>query len=116
MGSSRLYERIATRAKQWNERENVGLVVGATHATELRRVRTRCPRLPLLIPGIGAQGGDLRLSVKYGCSADGLGAVINVSRAVLYASSKADFAEAARSIALDVRNRINHLRSEFFPS
>lgn len=113
-GSSRLYERIANKARRWNESGNVGLVVGATQSTELRRIRGRCPGMPILIPGIGAQGGDLRQSIKNGCDADGYAALINVSRAILYASHEPDFAAVARSVAQDYRDRINRFRAEFF--
>ena len=109
-----LYERVIGKAKRWNTQENCGLVVGATRPAELKRVRTLAPRMPFLIPGIGAQGGDLRQAVRYGCTAAGDLAVINASRSVIFASSGDDFAEAARKNALQLRDEMNHYRTEFF--
>jgi len=105
-GSS-LYETVAHKAKEWNIYGNIGLVVGATYPEELKKIRSICPEMPLLIPGIGAQGGDLALVVKYGVDAQGEKAVINVSRQVLYASRERHFAEAARNTAEKIRNQIN---------
>ena len=107
-----LFELVARKAAEWNTSGNVGLVVGATYPDQLRRVRELCPELPLLIPGVGAQGGDLARTVEYGVDGAGERAIINSSRQVLYASKGADFAEAARQQALDLRDRINrHLAS-----
>lgn len=64
-----LYEIVARRAKEWNVHGNIGLVVGATYTEELKTIRQLCPEMPILIPGIGAQGGDLASTVKYGISA-----------------------------------------------
>ncbi|MEW6034935.1 MAG: orotidine-5'-phosphate decarboxylase, partial [Chloroflexota bacterium] len=97
--SQPLYLRVAQKAQEWNRRGNVGLVVGATHPKELRRVRLTCPDMPLLIPGIGAQGGDLAASVHHGVDRNGEKAIIVSSRQVLYASRGKDFAEAARKVA-----------------
>ncbi len=102
-----LYEVVAQKAKEWNIYGNIGLVVGATYPEELRQIRQLCPEMPLLIPGIGAQGGDLTLAVSYGVDAQGEKAIINVSRQVLYASQKEDFAEAARHQAKQLRDQIN---------
>jgi len=102
-----LYEVIAKKAKEWNIYGNVGLVVGATYPEELKRVRSICPEMCLLIPGIGAQGGDLALAVSYGVDAQGEKAIINVSRRILYASQEKDFAQAARNAAEKIRNQIN---------
>ena len=107
-----LYEMVARKAKEWNAHDNIGLVVGATYPEELKLIRQLCPKMPLLIPGIGAQGGDLALTVKYGVDADGEKAIIVVSRQVLYASREADFAEAARRSAQELRDRINNLISQ----
>ncbi|MBN2201070.1 orotidine-5'-phosphate decarboxylase [bacterium] len=90
-----LYEHIAERAGVWNDGGNVGLVVGATHPRELSGLRRIAPDLPFLIPGIGAQGGDLEAAVMNGGDASGESVVINSSRAILYASSGADFADMA---------------------
>jgi len=102
-----LYEQVARKALEWNTRENVGLVVGATYPEQLMRVREICPDLPLLIPGIGAQGGDLALTVKYGADSRGQRAIISSSRQILYASGDRDFAQAARREALKLRDAIN---------
>jgi orotidine-5'-phosphate decarboxylase len=105
-GGQPLYRIVADRVATWNKHGNLGLVVGATQPDELRAIREAHPTLPLLIPGVGAQGGSLELAVKYGHTGDGL-AVINVSRQVIYASSGADFAAAARAAALSLRDEIN---------
>lgn len=103
-----LFEHVANLAGEWNVAGNAGLVVGATRPEELGRVRSLCPDMPILIPGIGAQGGDLEASVRLGATADGRRAVINASRSVLYASSDPkDFADAARQAALELREGIN---------
>ena len=107
-----LYMEVAARCNDWNVSGNVGLVVGATYPEELRRVRQQCPDLPILLPGIGAQGGDLRASVTNGLDSNGAGLIIASSRQVLYASKGADFAQRARDAALDLRDRINECRVE----
>jgi orotidine-5'-phosphate decarboxylase len=106
-----LYEMVAQRAKAWNTQGNIGLVVGATYPEQLKRIRELCPELPLLIPGIGAQGGDIELVVRYGVDARGEKAIINSSRQIIYASKGKDFAGAARAEALKLRNRINQILS-----
>lgn len=107
-----LYEVVAKKAQEWNIHGNIGLVVGATYPDELRRVRSICPEMPLLIPGIGAQGGDLASAIGYGADARGEKAIINVSRQILYASREKDFAQAARNIAERIRKQINDYRSK----
>ncbi|MBA7710588.1 Orotidine 5'-phosphate decarboxylase [subsurface metagenome] len=106
-GGKPLFEVVAQRAREWNTFGNVGLVVGATYPEELRRVRELCPQMPLLIPGIGAQGGDLASAVRYGVDAQGEKAIISSSRQIIYASKGKDFAEAARGAALKLRDEIN---------
>jgi len=106
--SRSLFEIVAQRASEWNTHGNIGLVVGATYPEELRLVREAHPDMPLLIPGIGAQGGDLALAVRYGVDARGERAIINSSRQIIYASAGKDFAQAARRVALSLRNQINH--------
>lgn len=101
-----LYERVALATRRWNTNGNLGLVVGATHPDELRKVRALCPDMPLLIPGVGAQGGDLAAAVRDGVDRQGQLAVINSSRQVLYASKGADFAEAARKVAMETRRQM----------
>ena len=103
---------VAARCNDWNISGNVGLVVGATYPDELRQVRQQCPDLPILLPGIGAQGGDLRASVTNGLDSRCAGLIIASSRQVLYASKGADFAQRARDAALDLRDRINECRVE----
>ena len=107
-----LYMEVAARCNDWNVSGNVGLVVGATYPDELRRVRRQCPDLPILLPGIGAQGGDLRASLANGLDSNGAGLIIASSRQVLYASKGNDFAQRARDAALDLRDRINECRVE----
>jgi orotidine-5'-phosphate decarboxylase len=110
-GSERLYERVARLAAgSWNRGGELGLVVGATVPAELARVRELAPQLPLLVPGIGAQGGDVAATVQAGSNADGTGMLINSSRAILYAGKGEDFATAARQAALETRDAINLFR------
>ncbi len=102
-----MYEIIAKLAWDWNKYGNMGLVVGATYPEELARVRQLCPDMPLLIPGVGAQGGDLASAVRYGVDVKGEKAIIASSRQIIFASKGKDFAEAARDAALQLRDRIN---------
>ncbi len=104
-----LYMVVAGKSLEWNKQGNVGLVVGATHPSELKNVRDHCPEMPLLIPGIGAQGGDLEATVRLGVDRLGERAIIVSSRQIIYASNGKDFAEAARRAALDMRNKINQM-------
>ena len=107
-----LYEIVARQARVWDQcfPGTCGLVVGATYPQELAQVRTLAPDLPFLIPGIGAQGGNLEAAVHYGPTGQGVGPVINTSRGVLYASSGEDFADAARRAADELRQQINARR------
>lgn len=106
-----LYQVVAEAARErWNTNGQMGLVVGATFPNEIARVRQIVGDMPLLIPGIGAQGGDIEATVKAGRTADGTGMMINSSRAILYASREKDFAEAARKVALQTRETINRYR------
>ena len=109
-----LYEHVVKAAKKWNTKKNVGLVVGATRPAELKRIRTLAPEMPILIPGVGAQKGDLESTVRYGCDKHGELAIINVGRSILYASTGEDFAEKAREAALIYRNQINRYREKHF--
>ena len=111
-GASRpLYEVVAELARdRWNERGNVGLVVGATFPGELGRIRQLCPRLPFLLPGVGAQGADVESAVRNALDEDGAGFIINSSRQILYASSDRDYAQAARRAAEALRDEINRHR------
>lgn len=109
-GSKPLFEIVAEKAHQWNTWGNIGLVVGATYPEELRLIREQHPDMPILIPGVGAQGGDVAITVKYGISPQGDKAMINSSRQILYTSKGKDFAEAARKAALILRDEINKYR------
>ena len=104
----RLYLEIARRARDdWNGNRNVGLVVGATYPGVLAQVRALCPDLPLLVPGVGAQGGELAAATRASIDSHGERTIISASRSILYASDGADFAEAARQEALRLRAEIN---------
>jgi orotidine-5'-phosphate decarboxylase len=106
-----LYQRVAaTIAREWNAHGNCALVTGATFPEELGQVRQLVGDMPLLVPGIGAQGGDVAAVLEHGKTADGTGLVISSSRAILYASGGEDFAQAARRAALDLREAINRYR------
>ncbi len=107
-----LYEVIARRVQTWNEADNCGLVVGATYAQELHAIRTLCPEMPILIPGVGAQGGDLEAAVAAGVDGQGERAIIAVSRAILYASRGSDYASAAADMARSLRDQMNKVRSK----
>ena len=102
-----LYLSMAERVRSWNSNENLGLVVGATYPHELARVREVTPDLPILLPGVGAQGGLLEESVAAGVDSRRGGLLVNASRQVLYASGNDDFPEAARRAAQALRDRIN---------
>ena len=104
-----LYLHVAKlAAQQWNSSGQISLVVGATFPEEIAKVRAIVGEMPLLIPGIGAQGGDIDATVKAGAipNKPGTGMIINSSRAILYASSGSDFAEAARTVALNIRDAL----------
>lgn len=96
-------------AQRWNALGQCGLVVGATFPKELARVRSLVGEMPILVPGIGAQGGDIEATVMAGKTEDG-GMMINSSRAILYASQAEDFADAARRVAKNTRDEINRYR------
>ena len=110
-GQPLLYEHLARLAQgPWNLNGQLGLVVGATYPAEIARVRELAPTLPLLIPGVGAQGGDAAATVAAGWRGGPQGttgaAVVNSSRAILYASAEADFADAARRVAEATRQAL----------
>jgi len=107
----KLYQIIAEKAaRDWNAKGNVLLVVGATYPEELAQIRASVGDMPILVPGVGAQGGDVAAVVANGATADGTGLIISASRAVLYAGSGADYAQAARSAAQKLRDEINLCR------
>ena len=114
-GNTPLYELVARMvAQDWNTTGQCALVVGATFPGEIARVREIVGDLPLLVPGIGAQGGDIEATVKAGKTAAGTGLMINSSRAILYAATDKnageDFAAAARRVAQETRDAINRWR------
>ena len=111
VGGEPLYQRIARAiAADWNGAGNCGLVLGATFPEELGVIRGIVGDMPLLIPGIGAQGGDVEAVVRHGATTDGTGLMINSSRGILYASSGPDYAAAAAEAARALRDTVNLCR------
>jgi orotidine-5'-phosphate decarboxylase len=111
VGGRKLYHVVAERAaREWNSRGNCGLVVGATYPRELAEVRELVGAMPFLVPGVGAQGGDIALAVSNGQTADGTGLILSSSRGVLYASSGDDFTAAARSATQALREQVSASR------
>ncbi len=107
-GRMKLYEHVArTVAEDWNASGNCALVVGATFPAEIARVRELVGDMPLLVPGIGAQGGDIAATLAAGRTANRSGLMVNSSRAVLYAGKGEDFAAAARRVAQETRDAVN---------
>ena len=106
-----LYQHVARRAAEWDTAGNCGLVVGATQPEAIGGIRDLVPDMPFLVPGVGAQGGDLQAAVQRGRAREGDGVIINASRSVLYASGGPDFAAAARRAAMDMREAINRCRT-----
>jgi len=107
VGDRKLYQIVAERvAGEWNSRGNCLLVVGATYPGELADIRARTGEMTFLVPGVGAQGGDVDEAVRNGRAKQGAGLVINSSRGILYAGSGEDFAAAARHATLDLRAAI----------
>lgn len=107
----KLYRHVAEKAAtEWNDNGNALLVVGATYPRELGEVRAIVGDMPLLVPGIGAQGGDVEQSVRNGKTPDGAGMIINSSRGIIYAGGGRDFADAARAAARTLRDEINRYR------
>lgn len=108
-----VYTHIARLAMEWNINGNIGLVVGATSPKELEKIRDLVgDRIPILIPGIGAQGGDLQSAVKAGSNSDGNFAIINVSRGIIYSDSGESFQEAVRSKAKSYREAIYDIAAQ----
>ncbi|MBU6377126.1 MAG: orotidine-5'-phosphate decarboxylase [Gammaproteobacteria bacterium] len=111
IGGRKLYQLLAEKvANEWNTRGNCLLVVGATYPEELADIRARTGGMTFLVPGVGAQGGDVEKAVHGGQRADGRGLVINSSRGILYAGSGEDFAAAARRATLELRAAVNAAR------
>ncbi|MGO3128416.1 MAG: orotidine-5'-phosphate decarboxylase [Luteimonas sp.] len=106
-----LYQHVAeTVARDWNEHGNVSLVVGATWPEQLREVRAIVGDMPFLVPGVGAQGGDVEAVVTHAKTADGTGLMVSSSRAILYASNGDGYADAAAREARTLRDAINRVR------
>jgi len=105
-----LYKIVARKVKEWNTSSNLGLVVGATNPHELKEIRTLVGDMPILIPGVGTQGGDLQYSVKNGVNKKGQRAIINAGRSIIYASDREDFAREAKLFARRMKDDINSFR------
>ena len=111
VGGKKLYEHVAELvATKWNTTGQCALVVGATFPGEIARVREIVGDLPLLVPGIGAQGGDVEATLNAGKTTEGTGLMINSSRAILYAGKDENYAAAARKAAIETRDLINRYR------
>ena len=108
-----LYAHIAAKSVAWDAQypAAIGMVVGATHPEQLAQVRRQCPDTYILLPGIGAQGGDVQQAISAGADAAGGSLLCSSSRSIMYASDGEDFAEAARAAAIALRNEINRYRS-----
>ena len=112
IGARKLYQVVAElTAQRWNSRGNCLLVVGATYPRELAEVRALVGDMPLLVPGVGAQGGDVAQAVQNGQTAQGTGLIVSSSRGILYASAGEDFASAARAATQQLRGQINSSRT-----
>ncbi|PWQ93543.1 orotidine-5'-phosphate decarboxylase [Leucothrix arctica] len=108
VGGMPLYQKVASMiTEQWNFNKNCMLVVGATWPSQMSEVREIVGDMPFLVPGVGAQGGDIEALVKAGQTANGTGLIISSSRGVIYASEGDNFASAARSVVVDLREKIN---------
>ena len=105
-----LYYQVARKVASWDKENNCGLVVGATYPEQLVEVRQAAENMPILIPGVGAQGGDLEKAVLAGTDNFTKTAVINVSRSVLYASKEENFDQAARNVVISFNREIDNLR------
>ena len=102
-----LYEVVAESARDWGDSDNLGLVVGATRPVALEKVRAICPSMTLLLPGIGAQRGDMAAAVRAAIDEDGGGFIVSSSREVIYASTGMDYVKQARAAACRLRDGIN---------
>ena len=111
VGGKPLYQHVARLiAQEWNTHGNCALVTGATWPEQLAEVRALVGDVPLLVPGIGAQGGDVEAVVRNGRTSNGAGLMISSSRAILYAGNGEDFAQAARAVTIELRDSINRYR------
>jgi len=108
-----LYQYLARRvATQWNKNGNCLLVVGATYPQQLAKVRQIVGKMPILVPGIGKQVGDLEKVIKYGLDSEGYGLIINASRSIIYASKEKDFAQAAARETQRLRDQIREIKQK----
>ncbi|MGH1540407.1 MAG: orotidine-5'-phosphate decarboxylase [Arenicella sp.] len=108
-----LYKRVAQLANEhWNKNGNCLLVVGATWPSQMSEIRAMSGDMPFLVPGVGAQGGDVQALVKSGQNSSGTGLIISSSRGVLYASNGPEFAQASRQVAVALRDEINLHRNK----
>lgn len=110
--SAPLFVEVAARCREWNDRypASIGLVVGATYPEQLRAVRTHCPTQTILLPGFGAQGGDIRQALETGADSSGMGLLCSASRSIMYASDGDDYASAARESVRILRDAVNLCR------
>ncbi len=108
-GKRKLFEVVAAKAVEWNTKQNIGLVTGASKPEYLLSLRKIAPDMPFLIPGIGAQGGDLKQVVKNALKGYSYGGIVNSSRGIIYASNQGDFAQAAADAAKELRDSINKM-------
>jgi orotidine-5'-phosphate decarboxylase len=106
-----LFVHVARQATSWDQHGTLGLVVGATYPADIARVRAVAPTVPILVPGVGAQAGELESSVRAALDANGAGALVSASRSVLYAGRDADWQAASRGEAMRLREAINAARS-----
>ena len=111
-GNKALFEVVAEKVQKWNKKNNCGLVVGATYPEEMKHVRSLVPELPFLVPGLGAQGGDFELAIQYATTEDGLGAVFNFSRGIIYSSDAENFADAAGKKAKKLKEDITKISEQ----
>jgi orotidine-5'-phosphate decarboxylase len=109
IGSEPLHQYVAKKVRSWNQNKNCGLVVGATDIEELKILRQVIPDLPFLVPGVGAQGGNLKEVLEFGRDKDGLGLLINVGRDILYQDSGKDFAQKSKRRAEEYVNEMSNL-------
>ncbi len=114
-GEQRLYEKVLKTAHLWGNEEQLMFVVGATQAQELQHVREVAPKNFLLVPGVGAQGGNLEEVSKYGMNSH-CGLLVNASRSILYASDGEDFAEAAAREAQKLQEKMGHYLDKYLPA
>ncbi len=111
IGTKPLYQIVAEQVVKWNVHENCGLIVGATCPEEIKKIRTIIgENMPMLIPGIGAQGGNLEEAVRFGTNSHGENAIITSSRGIIYAGKDRNFDEKVRVAALTLRDQINRFR------